>query len=125
MFKLKVTSHFSAAHRLNGYQGDCANLHGHNWKVQVGITCLEQDNIGLTIDFKEVKKRLNGVMAELDHKCLNDLLCFRDKNPTSEELAKHLYKKLTEAFSDLSCKVSEVEVWESENSSLVYSEQVQ
>ena len=122
MYKLKVTSNFSAAHRLDGYQGDCANLHGHNWRVQVGIICLEQDDIGLTIDFKEVKKRLNQVVSELDHKLLNDLPWFRDKNPTSEELARHLYFRLKESFNNLSCQIAEVEIWESENSSLVYSE---
>ncbi|MBW6515019.1 MAG: 6-carboxytetrahydropterin synthase QueD [Candidatus Cloacimonetes bacterium] len=122
MYKLKVTTNFSAAHRLDGYQGDCANLHGHNWRVQVGIICLEQDDIGLTIDFKEVKKRLNQVVSELDHKLLNDLPWFRDKNPTSEELARHLYNRVKESFNDLSCQIAEVEIWESENSSLVYSE---
>jgi len=122
MYKLKVTSNFSAAHRLDGYQGDCANLHGHNWRVQVGIICLEQDDIGLRIDFKEVKKRLNQVVSELDHKLLNDLPWFRDKNPTSEELARHLYFRLKESFNNLSCQIAEVEIWESENSSLVYSE---
>lgn len=122
MFKLKVTTNFSAAHRLEGYPGDCSNLHGHNWRVQVGVLCLEQDNIGLTIDFREIKKRLNEVVSEVDHKFLNDLEFFRDKNPTSEELARYLYQRLVKSFSNLACKISEVEIWESENSSIVYSE---
>lgn len=122
MFKLKVNTNFSAAHRLDGYEGDCANLHGHNWRVQIGVLCPEQDKIGLTIDFREVKKRLNEVVAEVDHKYLNDLDWFRDKNPTSEELARYLYQMIVKAFSDLACTVSEVEIWESENSSIVYSE---
>ncbi len=122
MFKLKVTSSFSAAHKLDGYAGDCCNLHGHNWRVQVVIRCREQDNIGLTIDFREVKKRLQVVVSEVDHKYLNDLDCFRGKNPTSEELARHLFKRLVSEFDDLDCEIGEVEIWESENSSVVYSE---
>ncbi|MEQ8237024.1 MAG: 6-carboxytetrahydropterin synthase, partial [Syntrophomonadaceae bacterium] len=35
MFEVTVTQDFAAAHRLYGYQGQCANLHGHTWKVQV------------------------------------------------------------------------------------------
>ncbi len=122
MFKLKVTTHFSAAHRLDGYEGDCSNLHGHNWRVQMGVLCLEQDNIGLTIDFREIKKRLNEVVSEVDHKFLNDLDCFKEKNPTSEELVRYLYHQLVKSFQDLPCTISEVEIWESENSSIVYSE---
>jgi hypothetical protein len=34
MYLLNVTAHFSAAHRLEGYNGACRNLHGHNWKVR-------------------------------------------------------------------------------------------
>ena len=122
MYKLRVKTNFSAAHRLDGYEGDCSNLHGHNWLVQVGIICHEQDEIGLTIDFKEVKKRLNEVVAELDHKFLNELPSFADKNPTSEELARYLFNRLKEKFHDLDCRIAEVELWESENSSLIYAE---
>ncbi|MDD4277816.1 MAG: 6-carboxytetrahydropterin synthase, partial [Candidatus Cloacimonetes bacterium] len=31
MYLLNVSDHFSAAHRLCGYEGACSNLHGHNW----------------------------------------------------------------------------------------------
>jgi 6-pyruvoyltetrahydropterin/6-carboxytetrahydropterin synthase len=122
MFKIKVMSNFSAAHRLDGYQGDCSNLHGHNWKVQLGVLCLEQDDIGLTIDFREVKKRLNEVVSEVDHKFLNDLEFFQGKNPTSEELVRYLYRRLVDVFQDIPCQIAEVEIWESDNSSIVYSE---
>ncbi|MFA5498456.1 MAG: 6-carboxytetrahydropterin synthase QueD [Candidatus Cloacimonadia bacterium] len=122
MFKLKVTNHFSAAHRLDGYEGDCCNLHGHNWKVQVGILCPEQDDIGLTIDFREVKRLLKEVIDTVDHKYLNELDFFEGRNPTSEELARYFYLQLTSLFKDMGCRVSEVEVWESDNTSVVYFE---
>ena len=28
---------FSAAHRLPDYKGQCNNLHGHTWKVEIPI----------------------------------------------------------------------------------------
>jgi len=123
MFKLKVTNHFSAAHKLEGYDGDCCNLHGHNWKVQVGILCSEQDDIGLTIDFREVKRVLKEAIDTVDHKYLNDLDFFDGRNPTSEELARYFYLRLTSVFKNMGCKVSEVEVWESDNTSVVYFEE--
>ncbi|MBU2102695.1 MAG: 6-carboxytetrahydropterin synthase, partial [Candidatus Omnitrophica bacterium] len=35
MYKIKIISHFSAAHSLREYKGKCESLHGHNWKVEV------------------------------------------------------------------------------------------
>ena len=37
MYRLKVTDSFSSAHQLRGYQGECEELHGHNWKVEVEV----------------------------------------------------------------------------------------
>lgn len=38
MYKLRIETSFAAAHCLIHYQGDCENLHGHNWKVEVTVT---------------------------------------------------------------------------------------
>lgn len=122
MYKLNVTSHFSSAHHLVGYDGPCKELHGHNWKVRVALLCDKIDSIGMAIDFTIVKKHLEEQMNELDHRLLNDLPAFQQNNPTSENIAKYLYDNLLAKFSPLGCKVSEVEVWESEKSSVVYYE---
>ena len=122
MYKLRVSAGFSAAHSLHGYPGDCSNLHGHNWKVTVSILCPEQDKIGMSIDFREVKRVLNNVISEFDHKYLNDLDCFDGKNPTSEELAKSFFSMLKRQYHDLGTDLAEVEIWESENSSVIYFE---
>lgn len=122
MYKLNVVSEFSAAHRLEGYEGACFNLHGHNWKVRVGITATETDSIGMTIDFGIVKKALRSEMEKLDHKYLNELECFEGDNPTSENIARYLYYQLGRELNSETVKVSEVEIWESDRSSLIYFE---
>ncbi len=122
MFKLNVTSQFASAHRLNGYDGACKNLHGHNWKVRVGIECEKTDEIGMTIDFGVVKTELNKLMDSLDHSFLNDLSCFKNHNPTSENIAKYIYDEMKKRISVESCRVADVEVWESDKSSMVYYE---
>ncbi len=122
MYKIKVTTNFSAAHSLSGYKGDCCNLHGHNWKVMVTINCEKQDSIGMAIDFRKAKQLLNSVIAEFDHTYLNDLPCFSDTNPTSEELARCIYLKLKDQFAAINGRLIETEVWESDNSSVVYYE---
>ena len=122
MYKLNVTSHFSAAHKLVGYDGPCKNVHGHNWKVRVGILCDSVDQIGLTIDFGIVKKNLNDIMDKLDHKMLNELEYFSECNPTSENIAKLIFNECKEKFIQENCKIADVEVWESDRSSMIYFE---
>ena len=122
MYKLNVTSDFSSAHKLNGYEGLCKNLHGHNWKVRIGILCEKVDKIGMTIDFGEVKKNLNDIMTMLDHTYLNELEYFKENNPTSENIAKFIYHEMKKSIKVQDCSIAEVEVWESDITSMLYFE---
>ncbi|MDP8268143.1 MAG: 6-carboxytetrahydropterin synthase QueD [Candidatus Tenebribacter davisii] len=122
MYKLNVTSNFSSAHKLDGYEGLCKNLHGHNWKVRIGISCEKKDSIGMTIDFGEVKKYLNEIMNMLDHTFLNELEYFKGVNPTSENIAKFIYLEMKKRIKVPYCKLADVEVWESDITSMVYFE---
>lgn len=121
MYKLNVTDSFSAAHRLCGYEGACSNLHGHNWKVRVGIKCELLDEIGMALDYGIIKQALSKVLDELDHAYLNDLPILDGQNPTSENLARLIYGKLSEEITKPGCQVCEVEIFESERSSVVFS----
>ena len=33
-YEINVQTHFSAAHHLRGYPGNCEKPHGHNWIVK-------------------------------------------------------------------------------------------
>jgi 6-pyruvoyltetrahydropterin/6-carboxytetrahydropterin synthase len=122
MFKINVSDTFSAAHQLKGYDGACRNIHGHTWKVRVGIICETTDDIGLSIDFNVVKKHLRQLIETLDHQFLNELEIFKTLNPTSENIARYMYKWLHENITIAGCHVADVEVWESDKSSIIYSE---
>ena len=122
MYKLNVVSEFSSAHHLEGYQGNCHNLHGHNWKVRVEILASKTDDIGITLDFGIVKKHLNILIEKLDHSYLNELECFKNINPTSENIAKYLFDELSKKLNAEFIRVAEVEIWESDRSSMVYFE---
>jgi 6-pyruvoyltetrahydropterin/6-carboxytetrahydropterin synthase len=122
MYKLSVRSEFSAAHKLTGYEGQCKNLHGHNWKVKVSIFCDVTDDIGLTIDFGIVKKDLNEIMDSLDHTYLNELTVFEGRNPTSENIAKFIFDEFKKKLDKQNAKVAKVEVWESDKTSMTYFE---
>jgi len=116
MFELTVRDEFSAAHQLRGYRGSCENLHGHNWRVEVAVRGEELDETGLLIDFRELKAALREVLSELDHRHLNELPAFREKNPSSENLARYIFERLSEKLSGKPVRVFRVTVCETERS---------
>ncbi|MDY0150675.1 MAG: 6-carboxytetrahydropterin synthase QueD [Candidatus Cloacimonas sp.] len=120
MYYLSVSDSFSAAHRLCGYEGACSNLHGHNWKVRVCLEAQVLDNIGMAMDYGIIKHILQGILAELDHAYLNEVPCLDGLNPTSENLARYIYERMAIKLQDQPAQIFEVEICESERSSVVY-----
>ncbi len=122
MYELMVEAQFAAAHQLRGYKGKCENLHGHNWRVQVVVNVERLNEIGLGIDFNELKKITNDAISALDHSVLNDIFPFTEINPSSENIAKWLYDSINKKMIDKDVGVSSVTVWESETASATYYE---
>jgi len=122
MYELTVFSDFAAAHNLRQYEGECENLHGHNWKVEITVTTKKLNKIGLGVDFKILKKTLKNVLERLDHKYMNDIPPFDKENPSSENIARYIYKQLQKEIKDKNIKTARVKVWESENAAAVYYE---
>ncbi len=122
MFRLKIATAFASAHNLINYQGDCENLHGHNWKVEVVVTARELDKAGLGIDFKILKAETNSLLKTLDHKYLNELPPFTALSPSSENIARYLFHELVERLDNENVKVEAVTVWESDFASASYYE---
>lgn len=122
MYRLKIITSFAAAHCLINYQGDCENLHGHNWKVEVAVTATELDKAGLGIDFKILKRDTNTLLKTLDHKYLNELTPFLGISPSSENLARYIYGELSRTLNNDNVAVVEVTVWESDFAAASYYE---
>jgi 6-pyruvoyltetrahydropterin/6-carboxytetrahydropterin synthase len=122
MYRLKIITAFAAAHNLINYQGDCENLHGHNWRVEVSVTARELDKAGLGIDFKILKAETNALLKTLDHKYLNDLKPFAVVSPSSENIARYLFTELGKLFNNDNVAVEMITVWESDFASASYYE---
>jgi 6-pyruvoyltetrahydropterin/6-carboxytetrahydropterin synthase len=122
MFELMVETTFSAAHQLKGYMGKCEHLHGHNWKVQAHVIAERLNEIDIALDFNEIRKITNEVIAPIDHSVLNEIFPFTEKNPSSENIAKWIYDSLMKKIDNENLRVSAVTVWESETSSATYYE---
>lgn len=122
LYTLKVLVDFAAAHALKGYPGPCSRLHGHNWKVEVEVSARALDEIGMALDFKTIRKAAKGVIGELDHHYLNDLPPFTQINPTAENIAAYLFRRLSDQLNRENIKVSAVILWETDRACVRYSE---
>ncbi len=123
VFEIYVNTHFSAAHHLCGYAGDCARVHGHNWEVDVFVRCVQLDRTGIGIDFRAVKDAVKTVVSGMDHTDLNELPPFQNDNPTSENIARYIYGELSALLNTDTVKVSRVKVCESAGAGAYYWEE--
>ena len=109
MYYLVVKDKFDAAHHLPGYDGPCANIHGHSWKVEVEVLGNKLQSNGMLIDFQDIK----AVWRIYDHRNLNDYFDM----PTAENIAKEIFKVLSTLTP-----VVYVRIWESDNCYAEYAE---
>lgn len=142
MFTLKSEIEFDAAHYLSGYDGKCANIHGHRYKLVVKIKDKELrktgQNRGMVEDFTIVKKSLKEVQEIFDHKLIiednnvgSDLINRLEGSiqkfqyvlvpyrPTVEEMSRHIFNILKEK----NINIYEVELFETPTNSCIYREE--
>lgn len=116
MYILKTEAAFDSAHFLAGYNGKCANLHGHHWviSVEAGQESLQKtgEKRGMIIDFSDLKKAVRALADAYDHALIYEagslkaatLTALRDEGfrmievpfrPTAEHFAKAFYEALS------------------------------
>ncbi len=120
MYELKILSQFAAAHQLREFGGKCEHMHGHNWKMEVFVRGENLGDNGLLIDFHEVKAATNRVLERLDHKLLNEVKPFDRINPSSENIARHVFESLSRELDNDAVKISRVTAWESDTACATY-----
>ena len=132
MYRVTREVKFCFGHRLEGYPGKCRHLHGHNARAFFTVDADRLDKLGMSVDFAHIKKTLKSwIDANLDHKTIlkkNDplLAAFKkagepayslDDNPTTENLARHLFEQAARA----GIPVTQVALWENDASCATYS----
>jgi len=123
-FEIAARVHFDAAHMLPGYPGPCARLHGHRWKVEAAVSGEELDGCGMLVDFLEIRSWLQEIVGPLDHRCLNEVPPFDRIPPTSENLARFVFRALKERLDaeGREVRLEWVGVSESPETGVVYRE---
>lgn len=120
MFELTVKDEFAAAHRIGEYGGSCERLHGHNWTVEVRLAAPDLDDLGMVIDFRDLKRRVAAVLETLDHQYLNEQPAFEHRNPTTEHIAQTIYEGLAGDLPE-GVVLRSVTAWESPRCGVTYS----
>ena len=120
MYELVVESEFSAAHRLREYPGACEKLHGHNWRVEVTVESENLNELGLVMDFRELKRLVSEVVSRFDHVFLNELPDFDERNPSTENMARIIFEEFSRRMPER-VRVNSVMVWESSRCGARYS----
>ena len=139
MYKITANESFDSAHFLKDYNGKCANIHGHRWKVLItaGSDELRTDPQmrGMVTDFGDLKKDLREETEALDHRLIiernslrpatmqalkeeNFLVCEVDFRPTAENFAKYFFDRMTSRGH----RVMEATVYETPNNCASSSE---
>jgi len=119
-YELLIQTEFAAAHNLREYDGNCERLHGHNWKVHVVLRGHQLDSLGMLVDFRDAKRRINAILSAFDHHYLNELTPFVSENPTTENIARFIYGALADSLPE-GIVVAKVTAWESDHCGASYS----
>jgi 6-pyruvoyltetrahydropterin/6-carboxytetrahydropterin synthase len=116
-FEITTTRAFSAAHQLRLYDNSLEPLHGHNWKTRVTVSAPRLDSIGVVMDFHELERAVDEIIAPMHNRHLNELPAFEAMNPSAEHVAMHIGRSLRLPSA---VRLESVEVWETDGNSAVY-----
>ena len=114
MYTVAIQAGFSAAHYHRGAARECEQIHGHNYRVEVVVESMKLAG-DMVIDFKILGERVREVTGKWDHRLLNELDDFKDVSPTTENIARLLYRRLKKGLSQYNVCLQEVKVWEKDD----------
>lgn len=120
-YEITVKRSFSAAHVLREIGGKCESLHGHNFIVEVTVQGNRLDNKDLLMDFRDLKRWTEEILASLDHTHLNELPYFQGINPSAERIARYIHHALMIKIPGPNVRVKGVTVWESDHARVTYT----
>ncbi len=99
---------FEAAHRLPKVPAGhkCARLHGHSFRFEVRVRGAVDASVGWFVDYAVIDAAVGPLVEQLDHFYLNEVEGL--ENPTSENLAGWLWRRLRERLPGL-CAIAVAE----------------
>lgn len=116
---------FAAGHHIPDHPGKCQYLHGHNYRTLVYLRAEELDPMGMVYDFGRLKALMNEVVGPFDHRVINDIPPFDERNPTAENLAAYIFSEIEGRLAQDETAagrvtVSKVELWETQTCCAIF-----
>lgn len=139
MYRLKTSAEFDSAHFLAGYNGKCANIHGHRWKIEAVVESdaliADGEKSGMLMDFSDFKKEVRALAKSFDHVLIYErgslrettLAALNEENfrlievgfrPTAENFAEYFFSILRSK----GLPMKSVTVYETPENCAVYEE---
>jgi len=104
---------FDAAHYLPKYDGPCKRMHGHTYKVEIGVYGVVDLVTGMVIDLALLGNFLKeNVVKVYDHRLLNDMM----NKPTVEYLVRDTLIDLEATLNKGNKWRFRVRIWETPDS---------
>ena len=94
MFTISVETSFYCSHQLTLPDGSKEAVHNHNWIVTADVSSQKLNNMGLVMDFVQLKKMLEKIVSEFEGGKLEENAFFKVNNPSAEAVAEYIYQKL-------------------------------
>lgn len=138
------------AHRVCFHRSKCRNLHGHRYKIEVGVDdkLIEEvgaSDYGMVIDFSDLKQiMIEEIDEKFDHGAvfyskdlyrskLEEMISLGDQNPeklhfvgfmpTAENLCRYWFSLLLPKLEYRGIRLSHVKVWETPTSTAICTRQ--
>ena len=113
--KIAKDFRWEMAHRLPLHEGGCRNVHGHSYRMWIEIAG-EPDASGMVLDYFELTRIVDPMVAEIDHAFLCDRsdtliveflkqsglkAVYIDFPSTAENIARWFFERLAITFSSM------------------------
>ncbi len=138
MYKISKEFTFSMGHRLSRHLGACKHIHGHNYKVIVGLKSETLNSDGMIIDFSQLKSIVTEYLDIMDHALMINAVDLEvvDKmkeilpdlkiivvpyEPTAENMSQAIYLYIAGKLKP-PVKIDYVTVYETDTSKATYME---
>jgi len=139
--------HLHMGHRIPNHKSKCRNLHGHTYRIEVGVNdkIVSQEGSsdeGMVIDFADLKViMLETIYDVFDHgfvlfdkdelfetfntlkKVNEQKVIFVSFIPTVENLSRHWFELLDPELREVGINLQHVKAWESPTSTAIYTKE--
>jgi len=93
MYTISIETHFHASHQLRLLNGEKEPVHFHDWSVTTDVSSAKLDNMGIVMDFAELRQIVEKIISRFDNK-IEAITYFQENNPSAENIAKYIYDEL-------------------------------